>query len=41
MEPPTASGESESSTKGKIYHTDLSPAQEELLHPSHKHARHV
>ena len=32
--PPTTSGESESSTKGKRYHTDLSLAQEELLQPS-------
>ena len=39
--PPTASEESESSTKGNRYHTDLFFAQEELLQPSHKHARHV
>ena len=39
MEPPTASGESESSMKGKRDHTNLSFAQEELLQISHKHAR--
>ena len=39
--PPTTSEELESSTKGKRDHTDLSPAQEELLRPSKKHARHV
>ena len=39
--PPTTSRESESYTKGKRDHTYLSPAQEELFHPSHKHAIHV